>query len=135
MTASSVSSTGMSVYMFGSNIASAPSFGTTHSPLWPVDSLSVVGKPRTKTDDTVSLLQGRRVEDSASVRQADTMTPFSRRENPRNTDGVVFVYDLKGNLSIKFMDSFSNLVYQTPPEIFSRLSDMMSKSMALDTTV
>ncbi|ABK99647.1 hypothetical protein [Pelobacter propionicus] len=135
MTASSVSSTGMFVYTLGSKIASAPSFGTSHSPLWPVDSLSVVGKSRTKTDDTVRLLQGRRVEDSASTRQTVTTTPFSLREIPRNTDGVVFVYDFKGDLSIKFMDSFSNLVYQTPPEIFSRLSDMMNNTMALDTTV
>ncbi len=135
MTASSVSSTGMSVYTLGSNISSVPFFGTTHSPLWSVDSLPAVSKARAKTDDTVSLLQGRRTEDSASARQTVTTTPFSLRESPRNTDGIVFVYDFKGNLSIKFMDSFSNLVYQTPPEIFSRLSDMISNSMALDTTV
>lgn len=135
MTASSISATGMSVYTLGSKIAPATSFGTMHSPLWPVDNLPAVGKSRTKADDTVSLLQGRRADDFASASQTVETNSFSRREVPRNMDGVVFVYDFKGDLSIKFMDSFSNLVYQTPPEIFSRLSDMISNSKALDTTV
>lgn len=35
---------------------------------------------------------------------------------------VDFVYDIKGNVKIKFMDSRNNLIYQMPPEHYYRMS-------------
>lgn len=45
-------------------------------------------------------------------------------------DSVDFVYDIKGNVKIKFMDSMNNLVYQMPPELYYRMSSRMGTGRA-----
>lgn len=41
---------------------------------------------------------------------------------------VVFVYNAKGHLRIRYMDSKNNLVYQTPPVMLARTEDLMLRS-------
>ncbi|GFE62787.1 hypothetical protein [Geobacter sp. AOG2] len=41
---------------------------------------------------------------------------------------VLFVYNSKGELRIKFMDRTNNLVYQTPPVMVARTEDLMMYS-------
>ena len=38
---------------------------------------------------------------------------------------VVFVYNWKGHLRIRFMDSKNSLMYQTPPVMMARTADLM----------
>jgi hypothetical protein len=40
---------------------------------------------------------------------------------------VVFVYNWKGDLRIRFMDSKNTLVYQTPPVMMARTADLMMR--------
>jgi len=40
---------------------------------------------------------------------------------------VVFVYNWKGNLRIKYMDSKNSLVYQTPPVLLARTADLFTR--------
>jgi hypothetical protein len=41
---------------------------------------------------------------------------------------VQFVYDLKGELSVRYMDTASRLIYQVPSELMLQLRDAASKS-------
>lgn len=136
MTTNSISSAGMSAYRGSSAITLVSSFGAQDSPVWPVANLSASGGARAETGDTVTLLKGGESTDSATAGKGAESNGIIRRETPRNADGVVFVYTFKGDLRIKFVDSFNNLVYQTPPELFTRISDIMNNSQtALDMTV
>jgi len=40
---------------------------------------------------------------------------------------VVFVYNWKGNLRVRYMDSRNSLVYQTPPVLLARAADLMMR--------
>lgn len=52
----------------------------------------------------------------------------------REITAVQFVYNPKGELSIKFMDSASRVVYQTPSELMLRLKEAAAKlDSAVDT--
>jgi hypothetical protein len=135
MVADGVSSTGIS-YARTSTIVMVSSFGAQSS------EESSVAKPLTSSGmqaengDTVTLLKGGEATDATPTRRATEANGSRRRETARKADGVVFVYNFKGDLRIKFMDSFNNLVYQMPPEFFTRLSDIMDDaSAALDMTV
>lgn len=136
MTANSISSAGISAYARASAVAMGSSLRTQDSPTWPVENLSAPGGTRAGSGDTVSLPKGSEARDPAVTRQTADTEKVIRRESSRNADGVVFVYTFKGDLRIKFMDSFNNLVYQTPPEFFARISDIMNNSTTgLDMTV
>jgi hypothetical protein len=41
---------------------------------------------------------------------------------------VLFVYNNKGQLRIRYMDSKNSLVYQTPPVLLARTADIMMSS-------
>lgn len=41
---------------------------------------------------------------------------------------VLFAYNSKGDLRIKFMDSANKLIYQTPPVMMARMMDLMLRS-------
>lgn len=41
---------------------------------------------------------------------------------------VLFVYTMKGDLRVRFMDSKNALVYQTPPVMLARTADLMMRS-------
>jgi len=38
---------------------------------------------------------------------------------------VIFAYNSKGDLRVRFMDSANKLVYQTPPVMMARMMDLM----------
>jgi len=74
------------------------------------------------TVDTVSI-QNKVLK---KVPSAARETGGSGRENAsRSVNSILFAYNNKGNLRIRFMDSESRFVYQTPPELFSRISEIM----------
>jgi len=71
--------------------------------------------------DTVSL-QGKAretVKDSSGARGDKTGGRIG---------SVVFAYNWKGDLRIRFMDSKNALVYQTPPVMMARTADLMMRS-------
>ncbi|MDR3581217.1 MAG: hypothetical protein P4L44_14745 [Oryzomonas sp.] len=41
---------------------------------------------------------------------------------------VLFVYNWKGALRVRYMDSKNSLVYQTPPVLMARTADLMMRS-------
>ena len=49
---------------------------------------------------------------------------------------VLFVYNSKGQLRVRFMDSKNSLVYQTPPVLLARTADLMMRpSSSVSATV
>lgn len=52
--------------------------------------------------------------------------------NADRMGSVLFSYNSKGDLRIRFMDSSNTLVYQTPPVMVARLLDIMRRA---DTSV
>jgi len=48
----------------------------------------------------------------------------------RSISDVLFDYNSKGDLRIKFMDSESQLIYQTPPVLYARITDLMAQSQS-----
>jgi hypothetical protein len=71
--------------------------------------------------DTVTL-QGK-VQDAvkASPRQGNGITGG-------RIGSVVFLYNWKGDLRVRYMDSKNSLVYQTPPVLLARTADLMMRS-------
>lgn len=95
--------------------------------------------------DTVSLsLQSRQAV--AEVKKEETAIEAAEREktakeesaiaNSERSNGaaakVEFVYDLNGELSVKYMDTSGRLVYQLPSELVLQMKEAASKA---DTTV
>ena len=48
-----------------------------------------------------------------------------QHEEPRTVADILFAYNFRGDLRVKFMDSGSNLIYQTPALLFSKMADLM----------
>lgn len=46
----------------------------------------------------------------------------------RGTANVQFVYDLKGELKVRYMDTADRLIYQVPSELMMRLKESAAKS-------
>ena len=44
---------------------------------------------------------------------------------PGKIGAILFVYNPKGKVRIRFMDSSNNLIYQVPPVMLSRMMDLM----------
>ncbi|MBI2353524.1 MAG: hypothetical protein HYV06_00605 [Deltaproteobacteria bacterium] len=51
----------------------------------------------------------------------------SREQPSRTMNNILFAYNFRGDLRIRFMDSASKLVYQMPPVLVARLSDIMMR--------
>jgi hypothetical protein len=83
--------------------------------------------------DTVSIS-----DQSRQAIIADAKKDEAKRENPdkgnndENSGGatakVQFVYNPEGNLSIRYMDTTSRLIYQVPSELMLRLQEAVLKS-------
>lgn len=58
-----------------------------------------------------------------------------RESQWRRMDGILFAYNFRGDLRIKYMDSVNKLVYQTPPVLLAKLSDLMAVTTPVDVTV
>jgi hypothetical protein len=82
--------------------------------------------------DTVS------ISDQSRQAIADAKKEEAKREKPdqgsngENSGGTVakvqFVYNPEGNLSIRYMDTASRLIYQVPSELMLRLQEAVLKS-------
>jgi hypothetical protein len=79
--------------------------------------------------DTVTL-QGK-------VQNAVKVSPKSGNVTAGGRIGsVLFVYNNKGQLRVRFMDSKNSLVYQTPPVLLARTADLMMRpSSSVSATV
>ncbi|BCS54735.1 hypothetical protein [Geobacter sp. SVR] len=49
-------------------------------------------------------------------------------EKPTGMKNILFSYNFRGNLQIRFMDSTNSVVYQTPPLYFSRLTEIIAST-------
>jgi len=88
---------------------------------------------RRETVDTITLQS----QSAQQVKSTVDPAQNSRTENQeRAMSAILFSYNFKGDLRIKFMDSVNKLVYQTPPVYLSRISDlMMSPKTSVSTKV
>ena len=85
----------------------------------PVDSVTILNKLQDTKRES-----GKQGADAADSNQARTM------------QSIQFAYNNKGDLRIKFTDSHSKLVYQTPPVYFTRMSDLMERpELSINTKV
>ncbi|HEY4743640.1 MAG TPA: hypothetical protein VIH45_03205 [Desulfuromonadaceae bacterium] len=41
---------------------------------------------------------------------------------------ILFVYDVRGNVRVRFMDRSNSLIYQIPPLMLSRTMDLMQRT-------
>lgn len=90
--------------------------------------------------DTISLsAQSRKfpanvTKKDVEKREADIANNI--QESASSMARVLFVYDLKGELSLRYVDSAERLIYQTPSELTLRMEEIASKSDSkLDTKV
>jgi hypothetical protein len=78
--------------------------------------------------------------ETSSVSDANTnnMVSSEKKQNPeasieskinpvRTMSHIVVVYNMQGNVRIKFMDSNSNVIYQIPTESVAKIEDQMMK--------
>jgi hypothetical protein len=89
-----------------------------------------------ETVDTVTL-QNRLQKAKPEVRSEKTVREEKSNNNTsRSVSDVLFDYNAKGDLRIKFMDSGNKLIYQTPPVLFAKITDLMSQPQSVvDTKV
>ncbi len=104
-------------------------------PAMPVpQSEAVVKDNKPNTGDTVSLSpQVQQALAEAEQRDAKKQErgPVSKEEvSNRSAAKVEFVYDLKGELITKYLDTANRLVYQTPSELMLLMKEADSKSKA-----
>lgn len=89
--------------------------------------------------DTVSISELSRQAITANVKKEDAAVAAEKKAaeaNVLNNDAkpdraaakVQFVYDLKGELSIRYMDTANRLIYQVPSELMLHLKEAVSKS-------
>jgi hypothetical protein len=86
---------------------------------------------RLETVDKVTLqntLQKSAVELEAEKKAAQDKNKASKNVSSRSVSDVLFDYNSKGDLRIKFMDSGNKLIYQTPPVMFAKITDLMYQS-------
>jgi len=87
--------------------------------------------------DTISISRQSR-QAMTDVNKKEVPIEQPKREEPkkengsvksdRTTDQVQFVYDLNGDLNIRYMDSANRLIYQVPSELMIHLAEALSKS-------
>jgi hypothetical protein len=84
----------------------------------PVDTISISSQSRQSTPDVK--------KEEAKKEETNRVNSGFKSDGARSK--VQFVYDLKGNLSIRFMDTANRLIYQVPSELMLRLKEEASKS-------
>lgn len=62
------------------------------------------------------------------VKKEETSKENSREKPNGVTSKVQFAYDMKGDLSVRYMDTSNNLIYQVPSELMLRLKEAELKS-------
>lgn len=84
----------------------------------PVDTVSISYQSQQSITD-VKKVEGKKEEINKVIYSEKSDRTFSR---------VQFVYNPKGDLSIRYMDTASRLIYQTPSELMLRLEEAATKS-------
>ena len=84
--------------------------------------------------DTVSLsqqsLQTLTEAKKEAVKKEDTPTASGNARSDKAEAKVQFVYNMKGELSVKYMDTADRLVYQVPSELMLHQKEADAKSEA-----
>ena len=112
----------------GSGSAAATASATKYTP------------PKENVIDTVNL-SGKSLQASSSITKTqieDTKKLEQKKETLKKVEGttnmgstssrVQFVYDQKGTLMVRYMDSADRLIYQVPSELMMRLKEMDFKT-------
>lgn len=97
-------------------------------PVAPVSNREVQPSPM----DRVTLLNKER----EAVKEEKKRVEQKRHEEPRTVADILFAYNFRGDLRVKFMDSGSHLIYQMPALLYSRMADLMIQpNTSVNTTV
>lgn len=113
---------------------------TTDGTMTATDATVATGPPAVLASATDGTAAGSGVK-SATVDKVDTVTlqgktQTASADTPDKGDSstiggrigsVLFSYNSKGVLRIKFMDTSNTLVYQTPPVLMARMMDLMMR--------
>lgn len=105
---------------------------TPHSldvPISSVQMSKVVSPPKENESTKVSL----QINPEDTVTIGDKVQKVKQRsvmknniiENNNRQSHILFVYTVKGDLRIRFMDSVNKLVYQIPSEFMAKMTDLM----------
>jgi uncharacterized FlaG/YvyC family protein len=94
----------------------------------------VAKEAKQNTEDTVSLspqLQQALAEaDKKEAKKLETEPVNIKETSNRSAAKVEFVYDLKGELITRYLDSSNRLVYQAPSELMLLMKESDSKTKA-----
>jgi len=78
--------------------------------------------------DTVTIVTKAAEARSEARKAAEReVTESKDRQKTRTLGDILFAYNYRGDLRIKFMDSASSLIYQVPPVMFSRIADLAQR--------
>ena len=89
---------------------------------------------KSSTVDTVSLSPELRQaladpsKKEAKVDEPNTLNDSHTLTSARSMAQVQFVYDLKGALSVRYMDTTDRLIYQVPSELVMRMKEIASNA-------
>ena len=93
----------------------------------PVDTVSISSLSRQAITDVKkeeAVIEGAQKE---NVKKEETAVANNEKSD-RAAAKVQFVYDLNGELSIRYMDSADRIVYQSPSELMQQMKESASKS-------
>ena len=89
-------------------------------------------KSRQVPSDTISISSQLRVTIGDVKKESEKKVETSKEKGSEKTDGamskVQFAYDMKGDLTVRYMDVSNNLIYQIPSELMMRIKEAESKS-------
>jgi hypothetical protein len=104
------------------------------------DATTVAGQVSGGVETLVSATESSTVGPGVKAPSVDTVTLQGKVQNavkvspkPGNVTAggrigsVVFVYNWKGDLRVRYIDSKNSLVYQTPPVLLARTADLMMR--------
>ena len=80
--------------------------------------------------DTVTL-QDKSQKTNSETRAEKAVKANNNKATAKLAKDVLFDYNARGDLRIKFMDSRNKLIYQTPPVLFAKIIDLMNKPQAV----
>lgn len=92
------------------------------------NSIQAIQDQKSDAVDTVTIMNTTLDNKRAAQKEETKNTGNSQDKlGVRTMDEILFAYNYKGDLRIKFMDSLNKLVYQVPPVLVSRMSDLMAQ--------
>lgn len=109
------------------SVAAPPNEGadlTKDSKLIPVDTISISSLSRRAIADVTK----------EEAKKEETKKENSRETSDKGMAKVQFVYNMKGDLSMRYLDTANRLVYQVPSELMLRMKEAAAKSdLSVDT--